>query len=93
MLSFITCPRSDASLLALRDNLQQALGEVAAELVFEHNPASLAAAYTVALRRARGEVLVFLHDDVAFLTRTAIAALARHAARFDVVGIAGSLRA
>lgn len=96
MLSFITCPRSDARLAALQENLQQALSAgntPPAELVFRHHPACLAAAYNSAIDQAKGDLLIFLHDDLAFLTTDAIAHLVGHLQRADVVGIAGSTRA
>jgi hypothetical protein len=96
MLSFITCPRSDARLASLRQNLDQALSAgntPPAELVFRHHPTCLATAYNAAIDQANGDLLVFLHDDLALLTTDAIANLVRHLQRCDVVGIAGSTRA
>jgi GT2 family glycosyltransferase len=96
VISFVTCPRDDGKLRALQENLQQAFATAetpAAEFVFRHHPTSLAAAYREALAASKGEVVVFLHDDVLFLSAEALTNLSRHVEKYDVVGIAGSMRA
>ncbi len=56
-------------------------------------PRSLAAAYNEAARVARHPRLIFIHDDVAFLSPAPLERLAEALAEADVVGVAGSERA
>ncbi len=56
-------------------------------------PRSLAAAYNEAARTARHSRLLFIHDDVAFLSPAPLERLAEALTDADVVGVAGSERA
>lgn len=56
-------------------------------------PRSLAAAYNEAARAARHPRLLYIHDDVAFLSPAPLERLAEALTDADVVGVAGSERA
>ena len=60
------------------------------EIIGIHDARSLAEAYNRAARQARGELVVFSHDDVDIASTDLPGALARAAERLDVVGIAGT---
>jgi hypothetical protein len=88
-LTVVTCSVDAGRLARLRESLRRSLapGYESIELLA---PRSLAQAYNDALAAARGEAIVFVHDDVEILTPQLDRALARALARADVVGIAGT---
>jgi hypothetical protein len=92
LVSVIVCsidPRKFAQVTANYDRL---LGGVPHEILGIHDARSLAEAYNRALDRARGELVVFSHDDIEILTPDFAARLQGHLRRYDVVGIAGTTR-
>ena len=90
-LTVVTCSVDEAKLARCRAALAASLAPG-----FEHieirAPRSLASAWQDALARARGEAIVFVHDDVEVLSPRLDALLARALAGADVVGIAGTRR-
>jgi GT2 family glycosyltransferase len=62
------------------------------ELVGIHNARSLCDGWSRGLARARGETVVFCHDDIVVHASGLAERLARHLARYDVVGVAGTRR-
>jgi len=88
-LTVVTCSVDDGKLARHRSALRASLAPG-----FEHleirAPRSLAEAYNGALARARGEAVLFVHDDVEVLSPGLDALLARALARADVVGVAGT---
>ena len=90
-LTVVTCSVDEGKLARCRAALRACLAPG-----FEHleirAPRSLAGAYNGALARARGEAIVFVHDDVEVLSPGLDDLLARALARADVVGIAGTRR-
>jgi GT2 family glycosyltransferase len=62
------------------------------EIVAIHDASSLASAYNWAARHARGELVVFSHDDVEIASEGLADALRRATESLDVVGVAGTSR-
>lgn len=63
------------------------------ELILISDARSLAEAYNRGFQRARGDTVIFSHDDIEFLTpRTWLDRLNAHLEIFDVVGVAGTTR-
>ncbi len=62
------------------------------EIVGIHDARSLCEGFNSGVRRAKGEVLVFSHDDVEHLAPALGPVLDRHLRRADVVGVAGTTR-
>jgi tetratricopeptide (TPR) repeat protein len=89
--SIVFCSPDAARLEAARARLSQLGGE--AELLPMLAPRSLAAAYNEAARRARHEHVLFVHDDVEFISPAPLAFLSAALREADVVGLAGSERA
>ena len=88
-VTVVTCSVDAGKLARLRASLANALAPG-----YEHlemfAPRSLAQAYNDALAAARGEAIVFVHDDVEILSPQLDRILARALAHADVVGIAGT---
>jgi len=62
------------------------------EIIGIHDARSLAEGYNRAVRRAKGDVVVFSHDDVEVVSPDLAGALSRALASLDVVGVAGTSR-
>jgi len=91
-VSVIVCSIDPAKLARMRASYERALATVVHEIIAFTDARSLAEAYNRGIDRARGRILVFSHDDVEILIPDLGAALARHLAAFDLVGIAGTTR-
>ena len=68
------------------------LAEVEHEIIAIHDARSLCEGYNRAMRRARGDILIFSHDDVALAIPDFAARLLGHLQHYDVLGIAGTTR-
>lgn len=90
LVSFIVCSITPAKLAAVQSNLTQRMAEHAWELVAITDARSLCEAYTRGAQRARGDVLVFCHDDIEFLDEDFAARLASALDGADVVGAFGT---
>lgn len=89
-LSFIVCSVRPERLATLRRSLQTHLAAWDWEVVHIADARSLCEGYTRGMQRARGDLLVFCHDDIGIVCDDFPGRLRRHLARFDVVGVAGS---
>lgn len=91
--SIVCCSPDLARAGAARARLESLAAASGSEVVTIVAPASLASAYNQAARDARHEHVVFVHDDVEFVSADALGALAAAMRSADVVGLAGSARA
>jgi GT2 family glycosyltransferase len=69
---------------------RQHLASIDHEIIGIHDARSLAEAYNRAARQARGEIVVFSHDDIDIASTDLPGALVRALAQLDVVGVAGT---
>lgn len=92
MISVIVCSIDDAKHAAVTAMYQRLLEDWPHEIISIRDARSLCEAYTRATAQAKGEVLVFSHDDVEFLTPDFAQRLHGHLRHFDVVGLAGTTR-
>jgi hypothetical protein len=53
---------------------------------------SLCEGYGRGLRRSCGDLLIFSHDDIEFVTLDVASRIAAHLSRFDLIGIAGTTK-
>jgi len=67
LISFVTCTITPAKLARLRASLTAAMGAAPWELVPITDARSLCEGYTRGFARARGEFIVFCHDDIEVL--------------------------
>jgi tetratricopeptide (TPR) repeat protein len=91
--TIVVCSPDEARSAAARARLAPLVRDGLDELLPVVAPASLASAYNGAARAARHEHLLFVHDDVDFISAAPLAALEAALRQADVVGLAGSQRA
>lgn len=89
LLSVIVCSIDATKLSKFRASLARSVAGPH-ELVHIPDARSLCEGYTRALARARGDLLVFCHDDIEFLIDDLHARVATHLSRHDLVGPAGT---
>lgn len=92
MLSFIVCSVDAAKFAGLSRSLARALDGAAHEVVGVHDAPSLCEGWTRGLARARGDPVVFCHDDIEFHAGGLATRLARHLGSYDLVGLCGTRR-
>jgi GT2 family glycosyltransferase len=92
VISIIVCSITPAKYEAVCASYARALAGAAYEIVGIHDARSLCEGYNRGLRRAKGDVLVFSHDDIELLAPRLDAALSAHLRDADVVGVAGTTR-
>jgi GT2 family glycosyltransferase len=92
MISLIVCSIDAAKFAAVSAMYRVALGEEPFEVIGIHDARSLAEGYNRGVDRARGEILVFSHDDVEILNPDFAGRLKKHLVRYDLVGVAGTSR-
>ncbi len=90
MISIITCSIDDPKFSALSDHLRHVFTQTPCELIRIADARSLAEGYNRAIEKARGDTLIFCHDDIEFVLPDAEAKLHRALANLDVVGVAGT---
>jgi hypothetical protein len=90
VISIIVCSIRPAQLANLHRDLQAHLAGEAWELVHIPDAHSLCEGYTRGMQQARGDLLVFCHDDIGIVCDDFAGRLRRYLARFDVIGVAGS---
>jgi len=89
----VVIPSIDAAKFAIAQaSYQQAMGDEPWELIGIHDAKSLADGYNRGAAKARGEFVVFSHDDIEILSPDLPAKIKSHLTRFDLIGIAGTDR-
>ena len=92
MISVVVCSVDDAKFAAVSASYASGMGAEPYEVIRISDARSLSEGYNRGLRAARGDIVVFSHDDIEILSADLGATLRRHAARWDVVGVAGTTR-
>src|SRR2546421_166684 len=92
MTSFVICSIDQIKFRAIAHNIGTVMGGEPHEVVGVHDARSLCEGYNRGLRAARGERIVFCHDDIEILTPDFAAKLKRHLETFDIIGVAGTDR-
>ncbi|HLX22019.1 MAG TPA: glycosyltransferase [Usitatibacter sp.] len=89
-VSIVACSIRPDRRAAMEKNFREALGGREHEFIVIDDARSLCEGYTRGLERSRHGIVVFSHDDVAFLSASPFDAIERALAEHDVVGFAGS---
>jgi hypothetical protein len=92
-LSIVTCSNDDGRFAAMSESFGRALAGWPHDIVRIADATSIAEGYTRGAAAARGEVIVFAHDDVEILASDFGHRLVRRLAECDVLGVAGATRA
>ncbi len=92
MLSVVICSIDREKFGRVAAMYARVLKGVEHEIVGIHDAASMSEGYNRGAKRARGDRLLFSHDDVALLAADAGARVTTHFERFDVWGVAGATR-
>ena len=90
MISVVICSIDATKFARVTANFRERLADRPHEVIGIHDARSLAEGYNRGLRQARGDVVVFSHDDVAILSPDFGGALERALQRLDVVGVVGT---
>jgi hypothetical protein len=91
-VSVIVCSIDEARLAAVTAHYRERLAGTPHEILAIRDARSLAGAWNRAAADAKGELLVFSHDDVEHLRPDFAAVLLSALERFDIVGAAGASR-
>jgi hypothetical protein len=92
LTSVVVCSIDARKLAAARESLAASFGDAPWELLAIGDARSLCEGWNRGLADARGEMVVFCHDDIALTCDRLAARLAGALADDDVVGVAGSTR-
>ncbi len=90
LLSVVVCSIHAAKFAAVSANLSQHLAGFPHEIIGVHDARSMCEGQAQGLSRARGELLLFCHDDIAVHAPDFADRLLRRLQSFDLVGVAGS---
>jgi len=91
-LSIVVCSVDDRRFTQCRANWRERLGDRRYELIRIADAKSLAEGYNRGLKRSRGDLLVFCHDDIEILQQDIYTRIVDHLASADLVGVAGTSR-
>ena len=91
-VSVIICSIDARKFAQASASYDRALAAVAHEIVGIHDARSLAEGYNRGIDRARGDVLIFSHDDIEILSPDFAERVKAHLETYDLIGIAGTTR-
>jgi hypothetical protein len=90
LVSVVTCSIDRARFERVKTSYARAFGAAPWELVGIHDARSLAEGYARGFAKARGEAVVFSHDDIEILSPDLGGSLSQALAVADVVGVVGA---
>ena len=88
--SVIVCSIDPWNFAQVGTHFERLLAEVPHEIIGIHDARSLAEGYNRGLQRARGDIVVFSHDDVVFLDSRFAQKIGERMQSWDVLGFAGA---
>ncbi|MCL2645131.1 MAG: glycosyltransferase family protein [Betaproteobacteria bacterium] len=92
LFSVIVCSVDPWNFAQVSKNFEHLLMEVPYEIIGIHDARSLAEGYNRGLQRARGDIVIFSHDDVTFLDKHFAQKIGTRMQSWDVLGFAGASR-
>ena len=90
--SVIVCSIDPWNFAQVSTHFERLLAAAPHEIIGIHDARSLAEGYNRGLNRARGDIVVFSHDDVTFLDRQFAQKISARMQSWDVLGFAGASR-
>jgi GT2 family glycosyltransferase len=91
-VSIVICSIDEERFRKVSANYAERMGAGPYEIIRIGDARSLAEGYNRGLQKARGDVVIFSHDDIEILTPDFRARLVAHLQEFDVLGVAGTTR-
>jgi predicted O-linked N-acetylglucosamine transferase (SPINDLY family) len=91
-VSIIMCSVDENKLARATASYRARFGDFAHEIIAIRDAKSLCEGYNRAAAQARGDILVFSHDDIELVTPDFANRLLGHLAQWDAVGVAGTSR-
>ena len=91
-ISIIICSVLPEKFAAVCASFRSRLAGLDFEIIGIHDAKSLCEGYNRGVSKARGDVLVFSHDDIEIVSPDFAARLLRHLQSFDLLGVAGTTR-
>ncbi|MGD1276371.1 MAG: glycosyltransferase [Tepidisphaeraceae bacterium] len=91
LFSIVTCSIDPAKFTRVTEMYHQVLAGQAHEVVGIHDARSLAEGYNRGIEAARGQIIIFSHDDVEFLCPIGDR-IVTHLQDYDLLGVAGATR-
>ncbi len=91
-ISSIICSVMPEKFAAVCASYQARLAGLDFEIIGIHDAKSLCEGYNRGVKKARGDILVFSHDDIEIVSPDFAARLLRHLQTFDLLGVAGTTR-
>ena len=91
-LAALICSIDPVRFDAVVANLRERFADAALEIVGIHDARSLAEGYNRAAAGSSGDLLLFMHDDVALVGPDFAPRLAAHLERYDGIGVVGASR-
>jgi GT2 family glycosyltransferase len=88
--SIVICSIDPAKYARVTALYRQLLADTSHEIIGIHDARSLCEGYNRGARQARGEIVVFSHDDVDIVSADLRGALTRALEQVDIVGVAGT---
>jgi len=89
-ISVLICSIDAAKYARVTANYTRALADHPHEIIGIHDARSLAEGYNRAVRKSRGDLLLFSHDDVEIASGGLAAAIVRASKALDVIGVVGT---
>ena len=90
--SVIVCSIKPWNFAQVSTHFERLLCEVPHEIIGIHDARSLCEGYNRGLQRARGDIVVFCHDDVIFLDPAFAQKIGERMQTWDILGFAGASR-
>jgi GT2 family glycosyltransferase len=92
MISLVTCSNDSARFDAVKQMYDRAMAGAEHEVIRIPDAKSLAEGYNRGIAKARGDIVIFSHDDVEVISPEFPLRIARHLENFDLIGVAGTTR-
>jgi hypothetical protein len=89
-ISIIICSIDNARFTAVSAMYERLLADVPHEIIRIPDARGMSEGYNRGIDRSSGDVLIFSHDDIEFITADFAQRLLAHLERFDLVGLAGT---
>ncbi len=90
LVSVIICSINPEKFTRVSNNFRERMSNHPHEIIGVHDAKSLCEGYNRGARMAKGDILVFSHDDIEIVTPDFAPRLLAHMRRFDGVGICGT---